>query len=659
MRQSGLVAAFIVGTVSMLTAAESSRPSQSQLGQTVAEFSLKDFRGKSYSLSDFKSSKLIVIAVLGTECPLAKQSALKLQKLADEYAERGVAVLALDANRQDSLAEIAAFAKSNSLAFPILKDVNQQVVDLLRATRTPEIFVLDANRSVRYRGRVDDQYAVGGKFRKAPTRDDLKIAIDELLDGKPVSVTETAATGCLIGRAREAKADSSVTYSNQISRLLQKHCVECHRPGEIAPFSLTDYQDAAGWADMIVEVTRSQQMPPWHASPEYGHFANDRHLSQEEIDLFQKWAEAGMPEGNPADLPAPQTFTEGWQLPRQPDHVVWMSEKPFQVPTSGTVKYQYFSVDTGLTEDKWIAAAEVIPGNRSVVHHVIVFMATEGGKLFDEEQQMVVAYVPGMRITPFPKGMAKRLPKGARFVFQMHYTPNGVAGEDRTRIGLTFADPSEVTHEVKTAVAGNRRFKIEPQKDNQAFESRAVKTPVEMQLLSLSPHMHLRGKSFRYELTTPDGKKETLLDVPHYDFNWQTAYWLNEPRTIPKGSKLVAFGSFDNSPNNLANPDPSKTVTWGEQSWDEMLLGYFDIAVPRGSDSEKKKDDLGGREMAFINQIFGNLDKDKDGKISRNEVIPTQKALFDKLDTDNSDTVTLEEVKAGLPELLKLFRPGQ
>ena len=651
MRHLGLLGLVVAAIASPLVAAEKAVTIP---GSSIANFSLKDSRGKTYSLDDYQSSKLTVIAVLGTECPLAKQYAIKLEQISQEYSGKGVTILAIDANRQDSLAEIAAFAKTNELTYPILKDVNQQVIDSLGATRTPEIYVLDSHRTVRYHGRVDDQYAVGGKSRKTPTREDLKIAIDELLEGKTVTEQLTSTVGCLIGRSREPKSNSTVTYSNQVSRILQQHCVECHRPGEIAPFSLTDYQEVAGWADMIVEVTQSRQMPPWHASPEFGHFANDRRLPEDEMQLLKEWAEAGAPEGNPAELPKPIEYTEGWQLPKKPDHVVWMSEKPFSVPAEGTVKYQYFTVDAGLDEDKWVTAGEIIPGNRSVVHHVIVFM-TSNGKLFDEEQQMVLAYVPGTRNAPLPKGMAKRIPKGSKFVFQMHYTPNGSAGEDRTRIGLIFAKPEEITHEVRTAVAGNRRFKIEPQKDNQAFESRPVKIPMDMQLLSLSPHMHVRGKTFRYELTTPDGKTETLLDVPRYDFNWQTAYRLTEPREIPKGSKLVAYASFDNSPNNLANPDPSKTVTWGEQSWDEMLLGYFDIAIPRGTEEPKATLPAGIDAKAVAKRIFESTDKNKDGKISRDEVPAPQKGLFDKLDTDKDDFVTRDELDAGLPELLRML----
>ena len=630
------------------------------VGQVVPEFSLKDFRGKSHALSDYQTSRVMVVAVLGTECPLAKQYAVKLQKLADEYADRGVTVVAIDANRQDSLSELAAFAKTNSLTFPLLKDLNQEVADALHATRTPEVFVLDSRRVVRYQGRVDDQFVVGGKSRVAPTREDLKIAIDELLAGKPVSVPETSPIGCLIGRSSSPKADATVTYSNQIARILQKHCVECHRPGEIAPFSLTDYQEVAGWAEMMVEVTQSHQMPPWHATPESGHFANERRLTDEELNLLKQWAAAGAPEGNPSDLPPPKTFTEGWQLPRQPDHVVWMANEAFPVPAEGTVSYKYFSVDAGLTEDKWISAAEVVPGNRSVVHHVIVFMTTDG-QVKDEERQMVTAFVPGLRIRSYPKGMAKLIPAGAKFVFQMHYTPNGTAGEDRTKVGLVFADPAEVTHEVRTATTINRRFKIEPNLDDQKFESNVVTTPVDLQLLSMSPHMHLRGKSFRYLLTLPDGTKETLLDVPHYDFNWQTAYQLPEPRSIPRGSKLQTFASFDNSPNNIANPDPTKTVKWGDQSWEEMMLGYFDVAVPRNAD------DGSGRIVAaiagvrdpkeIVKRVFEVLDKNKDGKIARTEVSDGQRAIFDKLDSNSDQILTEEEFLVGLPELKKIFRP--
>lgn len=656
MYRIGLMAFLVLGAVGISNGAEKL---PAGLGGRLTDFSLKDSRGKSYSLGDFESNKLLIVAVVGTECPLAKQYAIKLQKISEEYADRGLAVVAVDANRQDSLTDIAAFAKLNGLAYPVLKDLNQEVVDALGATRTPEVFLLDAQRVIRYRGRVDDQFAVGGKARKSPTREDLKSAIDELLAGQSVSVAETTAVGCLIGRAREPKAQSPITYSNQIARILQKNCVECHRPGEIAPFSLTEYQEVAGWAETIVEVTQSRQMPPWHASPEFGHFRNERRLTDEELDQLQQWAKAGAPEGNPADLPPPRTYTEGWQLPRQPDHVVAMSDTPYHIPAEGTVKYQYFSVDPGLTEDKWIQAAEIIPGNRALVHHVIVFFSTDGN-VRDEERQMVTAFVPGLRVGSYPKGMAKRIPAGSKFVFQMHYTPNGTAGDDLTKVGLVFANPSEITHEVRTVTTINQRFEIKPELDNQAFESNVITTPVDLQLLSLSPHMHMRGKSFRYVLTLPDGTKETLLDVPHYDFNWQTAYALPEPRTIPRGAKLQSFAVFDNSVNNLSNPDPTKTVRWGDQSWEEMLLGYFDIAVPRDEQNTAGKVVAalrGSRDPKEIaKRLTEILDKNKDGKITRDEVSEAHRVIFDRMDANSDGELSESEFLTALPELRKLLR---
>ena len=273
----------------------------------------------------------------------------------------------------------------------------------------------------------------------------------------------------------------------------------------------------------------------------------------------------------------------------------------------------------------------------------------------------MTAFVPGLRITPYPKGMAKKIPAGAKFVFQMHYTPNGTAGEDRTKIGLVFENPADVTHEVRTATTINRRFKIEPELDNQPFESNVITTPVDLQLLSLSPHMHLRGKSFRYVLTSPDGTKETLLDVPHYDFNWQTAYRLPEPRTIPRGSKLQSFATFDNSVNNIANPDPTKVVRWGDQSWEEMMLGYFDVAVPKDAEESTGKivSAISGLRdpKEIVKRVFEILDKNKDGKIARDEVGAAQKGIFDKLDTNGDQILSEDEFMAGIPELRKLFRP--
>ncbi|MDZ4687794.1 MAG: redoxin domain-containing protein, partial [Planctomycetaceae bacterium] len=623
------------------------------LGRSLGSFALKDYRGRDWSEQDFAQHPVLVVVVIGIECPLAKMYSHRLQVLADELAGENVGVVALDPNRQDSITEIAAFAKEHELKYPILKDLNNVVADRLGAERTPTVYVLDRDRQVRYHGRIDDQHAVGAKSRPEPSRHDLKEAVRDLLANRNVRVAETEPVGCLIGRVRTPKTNSEITYTKHIAKILNDRCVECHRDGEIAPFSLTDYAEVAGWADMIREVTRERRMPPWHADPKFGHFSNENRLSAEELAQIDAWVLAGAPEGNPADLPQPPTFTAGWQLPREPDYVAYMSPKPFNVKAEGEVRYQYFLVETDFTEDKWVTAAEIIPGNRAVVHHVIVF-ATPDKEIADDDRQMLIAYVPGMRTELLPKGMAKRVPAKSKLIFQVHYTPNGTAQEDRTKVGLLFTDEQDVKYEVQTASARTRNFKIQPMQRDQQFSANPITAPRDVLLLSLSPHMHLRGQSFRYDLTWPDGRTETLLDVPQYDFNWQTGYRLAEPMTIPKGSRLVATAKYDNTADNPANPDPTQTVIWGDQSWEEMMIGYFDVAVERGTAAGR----VIGADLAALGtgrnaakQLMTRLDKNGDGKLEKSEAGDRMQAVFDRVDTDKDGSVSLDELERGLATL--------
>ena len=343
------------------------------IGSKVESFELKDVYGAIHKLEKV-DSKLVVLAFLGTECPLAKLYGPRLQKLHEQYRERGVSFFAINANCQDSVLELRAYANRHGIKFPLLKDVGNRFADDIGATRTPEIFLLDEERVIRYQGRVDDQYGVG-YARDNPDRSDLKLAIDELLDGKPVSVTATETIGCLIGRRPEPKPNAKVTYCNQIARIFQKHCVECHRPDEIGPFQLTDYDEIVGWAETVAEVIDDGRMPPWHANPAHGDFKNARLMTDKEKKLVLKWVDDGAPRGNPADLPEPRKFVKGWRLPREPDRVVAMAKTHYQVQTQGILEYQYFVVDPGFKEDRWVSAAEVIPGNPSVVHHAIVFFS--------------------------------------------------------------------------------------------------------------------------------------------------------------------------------------------------------------------------------------------------------------------------------------------
>ncbi len=554
----------------------------------IEAFVLQDFRGAEHSLDDLDESPVLVVAFMGTECPLARLYAGRLVELAERYSEEDVEFLAIFSNRQDSIEEMEHFARVYDVSFPCLKDVGNQVADRFLAERTPEVYVLDADRRVRYVGRIDDQYDVGVD-RDEASRNFLGEAIDALLAGEAVSQPSTTATGCIIGRVREADEGADVTWSNQIARIFQERCQNCHRPGEIAPFSLLDYDEVVGWAEMIGEVVTQRRMPPWYANPEHGEFVNDARLTDDEYQQILTWVEAGAPRGDTADMPPPAEFPAGWRLPREPDLIVPMNDTPFEVAADGVIEYQYFVADPQLTEGRFIDAAECRPDNHAVVHHINVFVlppALDTGNLtrddlaemWELQHHMLCGYVPGMLPTEFPEGMAKYVGPGSKFVFQMHYTPNGSVQQDLSSMGLVFAPKGAERTKVTTTPAMNNWFTIPPH-ESEHVVSLDYKIKRDTQILSFLPHMHLRGKSFRYVAHYPDGAEDILLDVPHYDFKWQNRYVLAEPLAIPNGTVIECIATFDNSEDNLSNPDPSAEVTWGEQSWEEMMIGYFDVVA--------------------------------------------------------------------------------
>jgi mono/diheme cytochrome c family protein len=629
-------------------------------------FPLRDVRGRSHGWEDF-SQPFLVIALLGTECPLARLYGPRLASLADEYAPRGVDFVGIHSNAHESLSEIAEYGRRAGISFPLLRDVGQRAADQLGADRTPHVFVLDEERRIRYDGRVDDQYGIGFA-RSGPNREDLREALDELLAGKPVSHPRTEAVGCLIGRAQEVDEASPVTYSQQISRILQQHCVECHRPGEIGPFSLTSYDEARGWAEPMAEVIRDQRMPPWHASSEHGEFANARVMTETEKALVYQWVAAGAPQGDPALLPPPREHASGWRLSRSPELVVPMRDRPFVVPAEGTVEYQYFVVDPGLEEDTWVQGAEIIPGNRSVVHHAIVFFRVPEGR---EQRGLgwLTAYVPGQSPLELGPQQARLIPAGSKLVFQMHYTPTGIEQEDLTQVGLIFADPTYVREELLTLVAINQDFEIPPFAERYTVRASRGSFPEGSRLLAIAPHMHVRGKSFRVELTDrrqPDANR-VLLDVPHYDFNWQHAYALAEPLALDDHLRLECIAHFDNSANNPANPDPSVAVRWGDQTWEEMMIAFFEIAVPRPSEQEREDHSAktptpeqfeSARRAA--DDLFRRFDRDGDGRLHRDEVPDAFRAFgFSQIDRNGDRVITREEALEAALESIRRRAGGR
>jgi mono/diheme cytochrome c family protein len=515
---------------------------------------------------------------------------------------------------------VGEHARHYAISFPTLKDPTHAVADGFAAVRTPEVFVLDRERRVRYRGRIDDQYGIGFQ-RPAPTRQDLALALDELLAGKVVSQPVTAAPGCFIGRARShalatganAEPDATAaaaapTWAGDIAPIFARHCQACHQPGQLAPFALLDYDEVSGWAETIREVVTEGRMPPWHASPEYGHFSNDPSLSALERAKIVAWVDAGAPPGDLATLPPPRVAASSWRI-GEPDQIVYMSEQPFEVPAEGTVEYQWFHVDPGFKEDRWIRATEARPGNRAVVHHVTVYFHPPGdlSKLrLNAGIDLLGGYNPGGDPWIMPPGCALLVPAGSQISFEMHYTPNGVAQGDRSSIGLVFAEPHEVEGRVLSVMPAATDLKIPPGAENHEIAV-DYRVPADVDLLLMRPHMHLRGKSFRYEAIWPDGRRETLLDVPKYDFNWQHSYVLTEPRRLPKGTTIHCVAHFDNSADNPANPDPRATVHWGDQSWEEMLIGIFAV-VRADRDLAQVLPDAGGRSLVrswIVPAMFG------------------------------------------------------
>jgi mono/diheme cytochrome c family protein len=504
-----------------------------------------------------QDAKVVVVAFSGPDCPISKLYKPRLDRLSKDYSPRGVRILTVSS---DDKGFLAIFAPE----------------------RTTEAFVLDEKGVLRYRGAVDDQYGIG-YTKDAPSKNYLVDAIEALLAGRTPPAAATEAPGCAVEKvagksaAPGAAPSGKVTFHKDVEPILQKRCIECHRPGDIGPFSLLKYDKAKSSAKQIKEVVVKRRMPPWHADPKIGEWKNDRHLSTVEISTIAAWVDAGAPEGDAKEAPPAPKFTEGWRI-GTPD-ATWSIPRKERVPAEGTVPYRNFFVPTFLKEDKWVQAVEVRPGARGVVHHVLVFALNLFNRSKDQPKVdglngWVGIYVPGEGPTTFPEGMGKLIPAGATLAFQIHYTTNGEAAEDQTQIGFIWAK-KKPDHEVVTQSATNMRLRI-PAGAADHPEEAAYTFPQDAKILSFLPHMHVRGKAFRYVAVTPEGREEVLLDVPRYDFNWQTCYRLKEPRAVKKGTIVRAYARFDNSSGNAANPDPSKDVRWGEQTWEEMLVGFID-----------------------------------------------------------------------------------
>lgn len=600
------------------------------------------------------------VCFLGTECPMARSYAAKLSAMQMEFDDQ-LHVVGVMSNRQDSVEDVQSYVKSLDVEFDVVIDPQNKIADRFGATRTPEVFLLDDELKLRYHGRVDDQYAPSVARGKAD-REDLKIAIGELLSGKVVSVKETRALGCLIGKVKDSRtqvADNEITFGEHVLPVLERNCIECHKSGEIGPFAMDSYDEVAGWADTMLETIDDGRMPPWHADPSVESFANSRHMPDADKQIFRDWIAGGAKEGKPVEFELSETVEgEVWEFAQKPDMVLKMRERPFVVPKDGVVEYQYFVVDPKFEEDKWIRATQVIPGSRDVVHHCIVFVRPPDGSRFSGVG-WIAGYTPGQKSPGLAEGKARFVPAGSKFVFQMHYTPTGIKREDITKLGLVFADEAEVSHEVFSIAAVEQEFEIPPHAQNHVVHSSYSALPAEGELLAITPHMHYRGKSF-FVKSRMAGKagaadeERPLLNVPNYDFNWQHTYKFSSPKPLSEIDSLEIEAAFDNSSGNPFNPNPEEWVLWGDQTWEEMSVAFFEIAVPRKKASDRKRrrsdKELSPEDEAkvekYIARALKSMDANKDGIIQEAEgSIVVRHFNFGRFDLNGDGEATQDELR--------------
>lgn len=620
-------------------------PSIAGIGKLVPSFPVKDLNG---SIREVNGKQATVYVLTSTTCPLTKKYGPTLASLEARYRAKGVEFVFVNPTTSEPVADQKA--DRTRLGFKGIYANDPEIARTLGAKTTTEAFVVDTSRKLVYRGAVDDQYGIGHALDK-PRQSYLADALDKVLAGDDPEPAATWAPGCMLELPAPKKV--AATYYNRVARIMQDNCGECHRPGGVAPFSLLTYKEVKDRAAMIKYVVDRGIMPPWFAedNPEHGPWKNDKSLSREDKADLYAWIEAGAPEGHRRDAPAPRTFASGEWTIGKPD-VILQNPRPIEIKATGTMPYQEVFVDTNFTEEKWIEAMEVIPSARQVVHHVLIFVYPPGGRksLFaggagEEIEGFFAAYVPGTNAIRYPEGMAKRVPAGSRLKFQMHYTPNGTATTDQTKLGLIFAR-KPVVHEVRTVGIANLGLNIPPGAPNHPHTGR-VSVPYDVRVLSLIPHMHVRGKAARYELIQPDGSRKRLLEVPRYDFNWQLPYEYREPLLIRKGSQLEYTAWYDNSENNPANPDPKKRVRWGLQTYDEMHLGYVEYYIPGvkpGTDEVGLRPQLFGGASNIVEPMFKALDRNADGFVTQDEAGAAW-TRFKSADTNGDGKISLEEAK--------------
>lgn len=543
------------------------------IGARVAPFTFTDTRWLPRSLDDFGDKKAFAIVFTTLDCPVAQRVLPKLVDMEKRWREKGVQFLAIDVGPSDTLVEVAARAVEQGLEFPIALDFGGEAWRAIRPDRTPEVVVLDAMKRLCYRGRVDGTERLGGATQ-APSRDDLELALADVVAGREVALATTSVDGCKITPRTPLATPAHVpTFAEDVAPILHERCVACHAAGGSAPFELATWKSASSHAAMIAEVVEQGRMPPWHASAKYGTFENARKLSDNERTLILAWAENGAPSGDLAQAPIapkPAVSASGWRI-GEPDLVLTMLTST-SIPARGIVPYQYVVLPQIFASDTWVEAVEIRPTNKPVLHHANLGFYQFGGDV--KTANFITGEVPGGDPMDLGAGTAVKIPAGSVLGLQIHYVPTGTTTEDRISVGLRF--PRErVKRELHHHEIANHRFAIPPLAP--AYPVQASRTfDFDAVGIGMYVHMHLRGRDMRFDARYPDGKQETLLLVPNFSFDWQMAYrWKKDAQVFPKGTRVDCLAHFDNSRFNPWNPDAEKTVTFGQETTDEMMYGFL------------------------------------------------------------------------------------
>ena len=553
-----------------------------RIGEVVTDLRFKDIRGLVRSAADLGRKRAYVLVFVTTDCPLVRRTLPKLVDFDVAYRDRDVQFVAVNVGAGDSLKDMAAQAIEFGAPFPFVKDEGLACATRLGIERTPEAVVFDDRWRLVYRGRIDDQERLGGS-RPEPTRRDLAVAIDAVLAGEPVAVATTPVDGCRITvPSDDDEPGPAPTYHADVAPILARRCASCHREGTAAPFALLTHADAAAHAEMLAEVVRDERMPPWGAHPAHGTFQNDPSLSRDEKRTLLRWVRTGRAEGMPpagaattAEPPAVPD-ADGWRIGK-PDLVITMAEEQ-EVPATGFVPYRYVVLPHVFLRETWIEAVEIRPDNPGVVHHCNLAYVTAGGAGADT---FITGHVPGVQpldLGHFDTGVAYRVPAFAGLVLQIHYTTTGRPETCRISVGLRFPR-RPIEKKLHHVLFDPRDLAIPPGDGGHAVEASTTLAD-DVTLLGLFTHMHVRGKDMTFFAEPPGGVRGTLLMIPAFDFNWQLGYEC-APGTVrlPAGTVLGAIAHYDNSAFNPYNPDPSRTVPYGAQTYDEMFNGYVFFTV--------------------------------------------------------------------------------